>query len=128
MKKTYITSAIIAAILAASMTGCGESNISENTSTVSSKVSSVSENNTDSEQSKAAFETTTGSAQTEAYEENDNAEIQQLSNDTENDAFTARDLEQTADISNSQIITVSDNTTIDITIVPPIKPCRNQAA
>ncbi len=108
MKKNYIASAFLMAAMAVYMTGCGNnSSISENTSTGTNAKTAVSD----------SAETAEKTAKTDktSSENNDSAEIKQLSNNTEETTFTKRDLEQTADTSEAQNITVADNKTIDIT-------------
>ena len=103
MKKTYLTSMILAAVIAASMTGCGNISSADNT-TVSSDTSSQS------------IETSPAKAVKNSEDENNSEQIVELSNNTASeDIFTERDLEQTADTSKAQSITVDDNKTIDIT-------------
>ncbi len=85
MKKTYLTSIIVSAVIVASMAGCG--NI-----------------------------TSTDKTNAETSKEIITEKIAELSYNTSSDEiFTERDLEQTADTSESQSIAVSDNKTIDIT-------------
>ena len=100
MKKTYITSAILAALVAASITGCGNTASNDSTpaaANTSSEISSEKE--------------TTNSTEAKTSET-----ISELSNNkSSEDIFTERDLEQTADTSEAQDITVADNKTIDIT-------------
>ena len=100
MKKTYITSAILAALIAASITGCGNTASNDSTpaaANTSSEISSEKE--------------TTNSTEAKTSET-----ISELSNNkSSEDIFTERDLEQTADTSEAQDITVADNKTIDIT-------------
>ncbi|SEK57884.1 carbohydrate-binding domain-containing protein [Ruminococcus albus] len=93
MRKIYITSAIVAMTITALMTGCGNAITSEKSSASTTKETTILENST---------KTTS-------------AEIKQLSTSTQSDIFTTRDLEQTADVSDSKNITVSDNSTIEIT-------------
>ena len=103
MKKTYLTSMMLAAVIAASMTGCGNISSADNT-TVSSDTSSQS------------IETSPAKAVKNSEDENNSEQIVELSNNTASeDIFTERDLEQTADTSKAQSITVDDNKTIDIT-------------
>ena len=93
------------AAMAVSMTGCGNnSSVTENTPAGTNANSSVS----DSAEKSAKSDKTVS-------ENNASAEIKQLSSDTKEPAFTERDLEQTADTSEAQNITVADNQTIDIT-------------
>ncbi|MBR6393413.1 MAG: carbohydrate-binding domain-containing protein [Ruminococcus sp.] len=100
MKKTYITSAILAALIAASITGCGNTASNDSTpaaANTSSEISSEKE--------------TTNSTEAKTSET-----ISELSNNkSSEDIFTERDLEQTADTSEAQDITVADNKIIDIT-------------
>ena len=108
MKKTYITSALLMAVMAVSMTGCGNnSSVSENTSTGSNAKSVISGSAETAEK--------TVKADTSSSENKDSADIKQLSNNTQETTFTERDLEQIADTSEAQNITVADNKTIDIT-------------
>ena len=108
MKKNYIASAFLMAAMAVYMTGCGNnSSISENTSTGTNAKTAVSDSSETAEKTAKADKTSS--------ENNDSAEIKQLSNNTEETTFTKRDLEQTADTSEAQNITVADNKTIDIT-------------
>ena len=137
MKKTYLFSIILSAVIAASMTGCGEaisSNIMptaavDETTDTSSKAVSSSDgetetmtvknrktskkqtndtNITDSPDAAATNSGTSPSVQSDTP-------IKEIIPETASDVFTERDLEQTADTSDSQNITVSDNSTIDIT-------------
>ena len=57
----------------------------------------------------------TAKADKTSSENTDSSEVKQLSNNTLETTFTERDLEQTADTSEAQNITVADNKTIDIT-------------
>ncbi len=108
MKKNYIASAFLMAAMAVYMTGCGNnSSISENTSTGTNAKTAVSDSAETAEKTAKADKTSS--------ENNDSAEIKQLSSNTEETTFTKRDLEQTADTSEAQNITVADNKTIDIT-------------
>ena len=94
---------ILAAVIAASMTGCGNISSADNT-TVSSDTSSQS------------IETSPAKAVKNSEDENNSEQIVELSNDTvSEDIFTKRDLEQTADTSEAQSIKVADNKMIDIT-------------
>ena len=108
MKKTYITSAILMAAMAVYMTGCGNnSSVSENTSVGTNAKTVVSDSAETVEKTAKADKTSS--------ENTDSAEVKQLSNNTQETTFTERDLEQTADTSEAQKITVADNKTIDIT-------------
>lgn len=96
------------AVIAVSMTGCGDnSSVSENTSTFTSAKTAVSDSDETGEKTVKAYKTSS--------ENKDSAEIKQLSNNTQETTFSERDLEQTADSSEAQKITVADNKTIDIT-------------
>ena len=92
MKKTVLISAILAAMTAAMLTGCKNITSSDSTSEALSGSSSVIDTDNDSDSA-----------------------VVQLSNNTETEMFTDRDMEQTADTTEADRITVSDNTTIDIT-------------
>ena len=107
MKKTYITSAMIMALALASMTGCGDLSVSQNTSSTAKTATSVP----DTKESVTAEK----SIEYSADESDEAIEVKQLSNETEETTYTQRDLEQTADTSEAQNITVADNKTIDIT-------------
>ncbi len=100
MKKSYITSVMLTAIMAASMTGCGNNTVSDNAQKSYSTKTSVSADS---------------KADIQVSDDDDTAEIAKLSNNTQDTTFTERDLEQTADTSEAQVITVSDNKIIDIT-------------
>ncbi|MCR5600313.1 MAG: carbohydrate-binding domain-containing protein [Ruminococcus sp.] len=93
MKKIYMYS-FMAAMFAAAVTGCGSNTNTAPTSSADNKA-------------KTAV----------VSEKNDTVSVNQLSNieKTEGTTYTERDLEQTADTSEAQYITVSDNETIDIT-------------
>ena len=93
MKKIYMYS-VMAAMFAAAVTGCGSKTNTERTSSADTKV-------------KTAV----------VAEEKETGSLTQLSNieETEEATYTKRDLEQTADTSDAENITVSDNDTIDIT-------------
>ena len=108
MKKNYIASAFLMAAMAVYMTGCGNnSSISENTSTGTNAKTAVSDSAETVEKTAKADKTSS--------ENTDSAEVKQLSNNTQETTFTERDLEQTADTSEAQKITVADNNIIDIT-------------
>ena len=85
MKKTYLTSIILSAVIVASMAGCGNITSTDKTNAETSK------------------EIITEQIAELSY------------NTSSDEIFTERDLEQTADTSESQSITVGDNKTIDIT-------------
>ena len=96
------------AAMAVYMTGCGNnSSVSENTSVGTNAKTAVSDSAETVEKTAKADKTSS--------ENTDSAEVKQLSNNTQETTFTKRDLEQTADTSEAQKITVADNKTIDIT-------------
>ena len=96
------------AAMAVYMTGCGNnSSVSENTSVGTNAKTVVSDSAETVEKTAKADKTSS--------ENNNSADIKQLSNNTQETTFTERDLEQTADTSEAQNITVADNKTIDIT-------------
>ena len=109
MKKNVLFSLILAAMLSASMTGCGGNSSSTASDTTSDASSSVSESASSSEASSS--------------ESSSELEVEQLSSSNNNDdekeekvdgIYTQRDLEQDPDTSNAEKITVSDSKTIDI--------------
>ena len=109
MKKMNLVSAVLAAILAVLMTGCGMnmtagSPAAENNTAISPEVSAADEETAQAVNANAAegFEVVAVSQTYEAYQEN-------------SELFTKRDLAQTADTSDAAFITVSDRETIDIT-------------
>lgn len=93
MKKIYMYS-FMAAMFAAAVTGCGSNTNTATTSSADNKAKT-----------------------SVVSEKNDTVSVNQLSNieKTEGTTYTERDLEQTADTSDAQYITVSDDETIDIT-------------
>lgn len=100
MKKTYLLSAILAALIAASMTGCGNITSADNTSLTAG----------------ASSETSSATAVKTSLETIISKQIVALSgNASSEQIFTERDLKQTADTSQAQSITVADSKTIDIT-------------
>ena len=136
MKKTYLTSMILAAVITASMTGCGNIISAYNTAATDDTSSGISYIRADDTASaaetrpeRASIETvdTPAAADTDqeiysagdediSAEETTTVQTAELPENTAaEDIFTDRDLEQTADTSESQSITVSDNETIDIT-------------
>ncbi len=100
-------------LVAASITGCGNSStVSESSSSAAKESTSFAEA---AETTTEAAETTEeAAADTTAPENTDSDEVRQLSNTADSDLFTERDLEQTADTSEAKSITVADNKTIDI--------------
>ena len=141
MKKTYLFSIILAAMIAGTMTGCGEAIASENLSAAAqNETSSVSSSEADSSSESETVtvkskKTKKKSAESVVSDDSVSDKIDSgssLDKSTEDPAkviipettetaqssdevFTKRDLEQTADTSDSQSMTVSDNSTIDIT-------------
>ena len=112
MKKMNMISAVLAVILAITMTGCGINQNARTTADHSAVTSSDSVNTENSADSSEA-----ASAKQEA---NDTVEVMELSQKAESaeqdsELFTKRDLSQTADLSEAQRITVSDSKTVDIT-------------
>lgn len=106
MKKTYIYTAILTAVLAAALTGCGNAAISNSASVNTAQSVSSAEESTE----QSAVPETEHAVIVEA------ASVTQLSNPVNtDDVFTERDLAQTADTDGAEIITVSDGQTIFIT-------------
>ena len=100
-------------LVAASITGCGNSStVSESSSSAAKESTSFAEAAETTEE--AAETTEEAAADTTAPENTDSDEVRQLSNTADSDLFTKRDLEQTADTSEAKSITVADNKTIDI--------------
>ena len=96
MKKTNLISAMLAALLAVSVTGCGKAQTTGGTSAVQKTQDTVSAQS---------------SAEGEVVALSQNA----ASSEESGGLFTKRDLAQTADTSGAQAVTVSDGQTIDIT-------------
>ncbi|SEL41291.1 protein of unknown function [Ruminococcus albus] len=136
MKKTYLTSIILAGVITASMTGCGNIISANNTAATDDTSSGISYIMADDTASAAETRPERASIETvdtpaavdtdlEIYRgENEDISAEETTtvqtaelpeNTTVEDIFTDRDFEQTADTSESQSITVSDNETIDIT-------------
>ena len=100
-------------LVAASITGCGNSStVSESSSSAAKESTSFAEAAETTEE--AAETTEEAAADTTAPENTDSDEVRQLSNTADSDLFAKRDLEQTADTSEAKSITVADNKTIDI--------------
>ena len=112
MKKMNMISAVLAAILAITMTGCGMNQNAGTTADHSAVTSSESENKAES-----AGNTEAASVNQEAHDTVAVMELSQKAESAEQDSelFTKRDLAQTADLSEAQRITVTDGQTIDIT-------------
>ena len=96
MKKTNLISAMLAALLAVSVTGCGKAQTTGGTSAVQKTQDTVSAKS---------------SAEGEVVALSQNA----ASSEESGGLFTKRDLAQKADTSGAQAVTVSDGQTIDIT-------------
>ena len=100
MKKTYLTSMILAAVIAASVTGCGNITYTDNTPA-----------NADT-----SSETSSAKAVETYEEENLSEQNMELSNNTTTDyTFTENDPEQTSHTSETQSITTADSETTKIT-------------
>ena len=111
MKKMNMnmTTAVLAAMLAVTMTGCG---MNQNADTAAEKPAVTSSDSVNAEESTEAV-----SVNQDAH---DTAAVMELSQKTvseeqESELFTERDLAQTADLSDAQRITVTDGKIIDIT-------------
>lgn len=109
MKKMNRMTAVLAAILAITMTGCG---MNQNTGNTAEKTAATSSDSVN----------TDGSSETASanQEVNDTVKVVELSQkaasaEQDSELFTKRDLAQTADLSGAQRITVSDGQTINIT-------------
>ena len=112
MKKMNMITAVVAAILAVTMTGCG---MNQNAGTTTEKSAVTSSGSVNTEESGNSAEA--ASANQKA---NDTVEVKALSQkagsaEQDSELFTKRDLAQTADLSEAQNITVTDGQTIDIT-------------
>lgn len=107
MKKTYIYSAIMAVVLAATMCGCGNSAISNTAMENTAQNEVFTEESTEKQASKSD----------NLYDDAvDAVSVSTLSNSVNTaDAFTERDLAQTANTDAAESITVSDGQTINIT-------------
>ncbi len=106
LKKTYAI--IISLALAVAMAGCSQSSSSTDANSAASSTTASS-----AQTSKATITNadlgTDESASSQESSSSDN------SSKTDSDRFTERDLQQTADTSGAKQLTVSDNSTIDIT-------------
>ena len=100
MKKTYLTSMILAAVIAASVTGCGNITYTDNTPA-----------NADT-----SSETSSAKAVETYEEENFSEQNMELSNNTTADyTFIENDTEQTSHTSEIQSVTTADSKTAEIT-------------
>ena len=112
MKKMNMISAVLAAILAVTMTGCG---MNRNTGTTAADPAVMSSDSVKKEES--SENTEAASVKQEVSDTVEAVELSQKTGSAEQDSelFTKRDLAQTADLSEAQSITVTDGQTIDIT-------------
>ena len=112
MKKMNMITAVLAAILAITMTGCG---MNQNAGTTVENIAVTNSNSVSTEESEESTETAAVN-----QEGNGTVDVVELSQKTESaeqnsELFTKRDLAQTADLSDAQRMTVNDGQTIDIT-------------
>ena len=112
MKKMNMITAVLAAILAITMTGCG---MNQNAGTTVENIAVTNSNSVSTEESEESTETAAVN-----QEGNGTVVVVELSQKAESaeqnsELFTKRDLAQTADLSEAQSITVNDGQTIDIT-------------
>ncbi len=112
MKKMNMITAVLAAILAITMTGCG---MNQNAGTTVENIAVTNSNSVSTEESEESTETAAVN-----QEGNGTVDVVELSQKAESaeqnsELFTKRDLAQTADLSEAQSITVTDGQTIDIT-------------
>ena len=112
MKKMNMITAVLAAILAITMTGCG---MNQNAGTTVENIAVTNSNSVSTEESEESTETAAVN-----QEGNGTVDVVELSQKTESaeqnsEMFTKRDLAQTADLSDAQRMTVNDGQTIDIT-------------
>lgn len=112
MKKMNMISAVLAAILAVTMTGCG---MNRNIGTTAAEPAVMSSDSVKKEES--SENTEAASVEQEVSDTVEAVELSQKAGSAEQDSelFTKRDLAQTADLSDAQRITVSDGQTIGIT-------------
>ena len=109
MKKTYIYTAILAAVLAASLTGCADAANSDTASVSNAQNVSSSE----TQDSTDVLESESDADRAVVV---DAAAVSPLAYQAEQDSiFTERDLTQTADTDDAVSLTVSDGAVIDIT-------------
>ncbi len=112
MKKMYMMTAVLAAILTMTLTGCG---MNQNAGTTAEKSTVTNSDSVKTEESAKSTEAASAN-----QEDHDTVEVMELSQKAESaeqdsELFTMRDLAQTADLSAAQSITVTDGKTIDIT-------------
>ena len=112
MKKMNMITAVLAAILAMTMTGCG---MNQNAGNTVENIAVTNSNSVSTEESEESTETAAVN-----QEGNGTVDVVELSQKAESaeqnsELFTKRDLAQTADLSEAQRITVTDGQTIDIT-------------
>ena len=112
MKKMNMITAVLAAILAMTMTGCG---MNQNAGTTAETPAVTISDSVNTEESVNSSEAASVNEKV-----NDTAAVMELSQKAESaeqdsELFTKRDLAQTADLSEAQRITVTDGQTIDIT-------------
>ncbi len=112
MKKMNMITAVLAAILAITMTGCG---MNQNAGATVENIAVTNSNFVSTEESEESTETAVVN-----QEGNGTVDVVELSQEAESaeqnsELFTKRDLAQTADLSEAQSITVTDGQTIDIT-------------
>lgn len=112
MKKMNMITAVLAEILAITMTGCG---MNQNAGTTVENIAVTNSNSVSTEESEESTET--AAVNQEGNGTVDVVELSQKAEAAEQDSelFTKRDLAQTADLSEAQSITVTDGQTIDIT-------------
>lgn len=137
MNRKYIISSFLMAIMAVSVNGCGTGSVQENISLNDNSIISLPDTSEPDEtaapaesavESAASAETaeTTAAEKTEknsrssenSASETGNSDISetgQSSDSTEENLFTKRDLEQTADTSEAKHLTAADGKVIDIT-------------
>ena len=112
MKKMNMMTAVLAAILTMTMTGCG---LNQNAGTTAEKSASTSSGSVNAEESVRSPEAAI--VNQDAADAVEAIELSQKADSAEQDSelFTSRDLAQTADLSQAQYITVTNGQTIDIT-------------
>ena len=100
MKKTYLTSMMLAAVITVSVTGCGNIKYTDDTHA-----------NADT-----SYETSSAKAVKTSEEENFSEQNMELSNNTTADyTFIENDTEQTSHTSEIQSVTTADSKTAEIT-------------
>lgn len=112
MKNTYLLAFALTAALASAtvLTGCGNNILSDKTESTSTAETTEKESEATTENAAEKTE----SAKTDTTEKAETQSVSQLTNTEETTSFTKRDLEQTADTSEAQNITVADGKTIEI--------------